>query len=75
MSLVGSLNILGNPNNFIKDVKDGLQEMIYLTRHDGGVGLLKGTKYFLQNTLSSTFGSLNKFSRAIGDGLSSLSVD
>ena len=34
-----------------------------------------GTKGLLQNTISTTFGSINKFSRALGDGLSTLSID
>lgn len=32
VSLVTSLNILGNPNNFINDVKDGLKDLALLTR-------------------------------------------
>lgn len=44
LSLVTSLNILGNPNNMVNDVKDGLRDLAALTKHSGGKGFIKGTK-------------------------------
>lgn len=44
LSLVTSLNILGNPNNMVNDVKDGLRDLAALTKQSGGKGFIKGTK-------------------------------
>ncbi len=32
ISLISSLNILGNPNNFYKDIKDGMWDLAFLTK-------------------------------------------
>ncbi len=28
LSLIGSLNLLGNPNNFIQDINDGVKQLV-----------------------------------------------
>lgn len=28
LSLIGSLNLLGNPNNFIQDINDGIKQLV-----------------------------------------------
>lgn len=75
LKLVGSLNLIGNPMTFINEVGDGVTDLVKNTREQGGKGLFTGTGSLMKHTAAGTFGSLNKMTRTLGDGVISLTTD
>lgn len=73
--VLGSANIIGNPLNLYSEVETGVKDLVTHTQKKGGKGIITGTGSLMQHTVAGTFGSVNKITRTLGDGVSSLTTD
>ena len=72
---LGSANIIGNPVNFYNEMESGVKDLVHDTKKYGGKGIITGTGSIAKHTVAGTFGSVNKITRTLGDGVVSLTTD
>lgn len=65
LSILGSVNIIGNPIGLFKNIGTGVTDLIEMPRDgfvkgpiEGGVGVVLGAGSLLKKTVSGTFGSV-----------------
>ena len=69
------MNIIGNPSNFIYEMKTGVKDLVHDTRTKGPTGVITGTGSLAKHTISGALTSVNKVTRTVGDGVSSITLD
>ena len=72
---LGSANIIGNPVNFYNEMESGFKDLVHDTKKYGGKEIITGTGSIAKHTVAGTFGSVNKVTRTLGDGVISLTTD
>lgn len=84
LPVLGSINIIGNPNRLIKTLGTGLQDFVDKpldrTEQEGNVislgeGLAEGTGSLVRHTVSGAFGSVHSITQALADGTGALTMD
>jgi len=81
-TLLGSVEILGNPIGLFNHITTGMIDFIEKPREgfirgplEGGMGIVKGTHSLFRNTILGTFGTVNKITGSVAAGISTLSLD
>ena len=81
LTLVGSLDIVGNPVGLFNNISSGVQDLLEKPMQgflqgplEGGKGLVQGAGSLLKNTVSGTMNSIGKVTGSLASGLSSLSM-
>lgn len=69
------MNIIGNPSNLVHEMKTGVKTLVNDTRTKGAKGVITGTGSLAKHTVSGALTSVNKVTRTVGDGISSITLD
>ena len=82
LKLLGSLDLIGNPIGLISNLGMGVKDAIVKPIEgfvDGplemGRGFIEGTNSLVTNTVGGTFNSINKISKSMAQGMSTLAMD
>jgi len=80
--VIGSLEIIGNPNQLISSLGTGVRDFFYepalgivKSPQALGLGLAKGTLSLVSHTTSGVFSFTSKISSQVGSGVAMLSLD
>ncbi|KAH3745690.1 vacuolar protein sorting-associated protein 13 family protein [Pelomyxa schiedti] len=80
--IIGSSDLLGNPVGLFTNLSTGVMDFFYepaqglvTSPQAFGVGLAKGSKSLVKNTVYGLFNSLSKVTGALGKGVAALSMD
>ena len=81
-ALIGSSDLLGNPNHFRKSMGSGFSALTTMPKEgfeqglvEGSFGVIKGTATLTKYTTAGAAGSLSRFTTAINKPLSMLTFD
>lgn len=81
-SLLGSSDLIGNPNHFKKNFGTGLQALTTMPREgfeqglvEGSFGVVKGTAGLAKYTVAGGAGSVSRFTQAVNKPLAMLTFD
>ena len=69
------MNIIGNPSNLLYEMKTGVKDLVHDTRTKGATGVITGTGSLAKHTVTGALTSVNKVTRTVGDGVSSMTLD
>ena len=80
--VIGSLEIIGNPNQLLSSLGTGVRDFFYepalgIVKSPTalGVGMVKGTLSLVSHTTSGVFSFASKLSMQVGTGVATLSLD
>lgn len=81
-ALIGSSDLLGNPNHFKKSMGSGFAALTTMPKEgfeqglvEGSFGVVKGTAGLAKYTVAGSAGSLSRFTMAVNKPLAALSFD
>lgn len=82
LSIVGSLDIIGNPLNIIRGVRSGSASFISQSKEgmvkgplEGGKGIVKGVRSLVGQSSAGVFNSVGRLTGTLGRGLAELTFD
>jgi vacuolar protein sorting-associated protein 13A/C len=82
LSLIGSIELIGNPVGLVKHLAVGIYDLFDKPIEgfikgpiEGGIGIIKGVASLTKNTVSGVSNSGGKIAGSIAGGLSAISLD
>ncbi|GLH03016.1 Vacuolar protein sorting-associated protein 13 [Gryllus bimaculatus] len=73
--LVLGLDVLGNPLNFVKGLKQGVEDGAIQGPEEFAQGIALGVRSFVGHTVGGAFGAVSRITGAVGSGVAALSFD